>query len=116
MNDNAQKLVIALRSGEFEQTQGHLRDESGHCCLGVACELYRREVGGEWKNNGFIVPGSSFAEHFALPQPVRAWLGFRDDIGTYDADESEALTDDNDDGKSFASIADIIEDAQGLFE
>jgi hypothetical protein len=29
----------ALRSDEYTQTKGNLRDAGGHCCLGVACEV-----------------------------------------------------------------------------
>lgn len=29
----------ALRSGNFKQTTGCLQDDSGYCCLGVACEV-----------------------------------------------------------------------------
>jgi hypothetical protein len=43
MNDNATKLVDALRSGEFEQCHNYLRRAESYCCLGVASELYRRE-------------------------------------------------------------------------
>ena len=35
-----QKWVIALRSGEYSQTTGTLEDDSGHCCLGVACDIF----------------------------------------------------------------------------
>jgi len=49
INLNAQKWIAALRSGEFKQTKDGLKelagDDSvvGHCCLGVACEVYLRE-------------------------------------------------------------------------
>ena len=48
--------VAALRSGEFQQGYGWLRRQPIHgdpfyCCLGVACELYRREnPGTTWEN------------------------------------------------------------------
>ena len=32
-----EKWVIALRSGLFDQTRNRLADQSGYCCLGVAC-------------------------------------------------------------------------------
>lgn len=32
------KLVPALRSEKYKQTKQFLRNEDGHCCLGVACE------------------------------------------------------------------------------
>jgi len=34
------KWVRALRSGEYSQTTGQLQDDRGHCCLGVACEVF----------------------------------------------------------------------------
>ena len=36
--------VKALRSGEYKQTTGQLRKDDGHCCLGVACDLYGKHV------------------------------------------------------------------------
>jgi hypothetical protein len=32
------KWLTALRSGEYKQTAGALKDTSGYCCLGVLCE------------------------------------------------------------------------------
>lgn len=34
------KWVKALRSGKYTQTQSRLQDANGHCCLGVACDLF----------------------------------------------------------------------------
>lgn len=34
-----QKWVRALRSGEYNQTQGALQDRKGFCCLGVLCDI-----------------------------------------------------------------------------
>lgn len=52
LNENMQKFVAALRSGEFPQAKGTLNridvldsDEKltvGYCCLGVGCELAAR--------------------------------------------------------------------------
>ena len=33
------RLIPALRSGHYKQTDGFLRDYRGFCCLGVMCEL-----------------------------------------------------------------------------
>lgn len=85
------KLVDALNSGEFTQTRGKLSDGEGYCCLGVACEIYRRETGnGEWVErkkynrerhrgnaNQFLVSGERFSSF--LPKEVREWFGFNDD-------------------------------------
>lgn len=49
-------LAAALRSGKYDQGKGKLRKntESGprFCCLGVACDLVKDKVGGEWLNTG----------------------------------------------------------------
>ena len=45
MNDNAKKLIKALRSGEYKQCRAVLRDSRRFCCLGVACDIYSKETG-----------------------------------------------------------------------
>lgn len=35
----AMKWIKALRSGKYKQTTGSLRDDKGHCCLGVLCAI-----------------------------------------------------------------------------
>jgi len=78
--ERVKKLVDALRSGEIKQTRGALNVEGRMCCLGVACEVFRRETGqGEWKNsmgcNGFGI-GTTEYNTFLLPPSVREWFGF----------------------------------------
>lgn len=41
--ENIRKWVDALRSGEFKQGTGRLRTGDSYCCLGVACEIAKRE-------------------------------------------------------------------------
>ena len=109
LNENAKTWVAALRSGEFEQAKGALKDATGYCCLGVACELYRRETGcGEWSNENWFLEKKGHL-HFK----VRKWLGLRTEFGDFG---QRALTVLNDDGATFSEIADIIEsDPDGLF-
>jgi hypothetical protein len=38
-----EKWVTALRSGEYSQTKGTLRDNDSYCCLGVLCDLVAKE-------------------------------------------------------------------------
>ena len=40
----------ALESGGYTQTQGYLHDTIGWCCLGVACDVYQKQVGGLRRN------------------------------------------------------------------
>lgn len=43
------KWVEALRSGEYKQGVGYLRDDENHfCCLGVLCDISRE---GTWKED-----------------------------------------------------------------
>lgn len=87
--ENMQKLVDALRSGEYEQVSGTLRKLSGYCCLGVACDISGL---GAWEANDKAVPDAlgnyvadSYvirdelgiqidADHAVLPRVVAQWL------------------------------------------
>ena len=43
MKQNKQSIAKwckALRSGKYKQGKGSLQSKKGHCCLGVACELF----------------------------------------------------------------------------
>jgi hypothetical protein len=98
--------VKALRSGEYKQTIGRLRDKSGFCCLGVLCDLAVK--------NG--VMKSYLRKAAGLPQIVQDWIGLNSYTGDYFGGDA-CLASDNDDGKSFQEIASIIEsEPQGLFE
>ncbi len=88
--------VEALRSGKYIQGTGQLRiaDEK-HCCLGVLTEICP------------IVDINNYAEEGFLPNEVLTWSGINTAEGQYNI--SNCLTVDNDNGKSFKEIADIIE-------
>jgi hypothetical protein len=84
MKKRVKKLwVEALRSGEFRQGKGALhpnhKNGGGYCCLGVLCELHRRETGeGKWQKNAwgdreYVVNGHSSDSD--LPLPVMEWAG-----------------------------------------
>ncbi len=79
--ENIGKLTAALRSGEFPQDTGLLRTPEGWCCLGVACEVYRRETGqGRWEecSVGFKFVLDSGDSRVELLRAVADWYGFRD--------------------------------------
>lgn len=55
-----ERWLKALLSGEYEQTQKTLRGRSssggdGFCCLGVACDVFKKEIGGDWAGSVFEV-------------------------------------------------------------
>ena len=141
---NGQKLVAALRSGEFTQGERRLTtiEPDGterDCCLGVACKLamadgvpIKRVV--EPLDDGFrsvrymaADPKTANDDDDAkgdtgvlIPLALN-WLGFWSPNGEYghpDADgiHINSLTSDNDRGTPFAIIADTIEaNADTLF-
>jgi len=53
-NSIKEKWVEALRSGDYEQGEGALRQEPSrgsnkYCCLGVLCDVVEEEVEGGWR-------------------------------------------------------------------
>lgn len=114
LNENAKKLVAALRSGEYEQGTGWLCNGGKHCCLGVASELYAKE------NPDFTVIDKDGIKTFGgntatCPLSVKNWLGLWSDFGTT-KDENKSLVSLNDTGFTFNEIADFIEsEPEGLF-
>ena len=114
--ENIDKWIAALRSGEFKQGRGQLlTNYGGYCCLGVACEVYRRENGGEWidKEIGSGETQKEFKGSAAvLPVEVEDWLGISShNPMLFDSDnEYHSATDLNDSfGYTFDQIADAIE-------
>jgi hypothetical protein len=121
--DIKQKWVAALRSGQYEQTEGVLRNNYGFCCLGVLCDLYSQETGEEWWGMGY----GRFSMHSAdnlLPEQVRIWAHLPHEHGQYVAvskrydegerntvDHNPSLTELNDQWQyDFKQIADVIEE------
>lgn len=112
-------LINALRSGEYEQGKKQLRDGEKFCCLGVACDVYRKEIGkGEWEDQKFL------GERIFLPDVVQEYFGFKTTEGSFvikqspfiDCDReyfgfktSKSLTALNDTGVTFPEIASLIE-------
>jgi hypothetical protein len=114
LNENMKKVLVALRSGEYEQSRSTLQDSLGHCCLGVMCEVYEKETGDKIKRdlNNYI-KGHSFT---FLPE-VQRWVGLTDKYGTcLSPNGLTSLAQMNDrDGKTFSEIADFIEsEPEGL--
>jgi len=97
----ADKWIAALRSGEYQQTVGRLYDGRGYCCLGVLCKIlgekFRQSYDGQWSING---------ARSVLSPDIKNRAGMNTIDGCYNGG---ALVIDNDDGKTFKEIADIID-------
>jgi len=119
------KLVAALLSGEYKQARGHLRKEDKFCCLGVACDIYRKTAKeGKWEQD---VDGvwRFLGEYSTLPEVVYEWFGFGTDDPPIGADrDGESISasvyndgNDSNDGnnsdhigkRSFKQIANLFE-------
>jgi hypothetical protein len=101
------KWLAALRGGEYKQAKSRLSDESGYCCLGLlqvmACGDVERYENGESKHypstEWLGTQSIEFVDH-NVDGP--GWTPY---LPTLDNVASNA----NDDGKTFAEIADAIE-------
>lgn len=107
MNAEIKRLwVEALRSGEYQQGRGQLRDGDQFCCLGVLCDLHSKAGLGEWR-------GDIYNDHIeSLPESVVVWADVPDSCPYV---TGGLLTDYNDGviggdlPLSFTEIADLIE-------
>lgn len=112
MHKELKKLwTEALRSGRYNQATSVLfqQNDKSHCCLGVLADVHLRELGhtvdsmtdGEYMD---LMLKQSYGElGFVLSEDFRYFTGIT-------LHEQVELTDMNDEGKSFAEIADYIEE------
>lgn len=103
-------FIAALRSGKYKQVTRALRLKVGgryrFCCLGVACEVKRLNIGGRWNGDEFDGDGATPPEHV-----------YRDYYGWDDADPylflhgrgGQATHWNDKERASFAEIADAFE-------
>ena len=106
----AVKWIQALESGDYPQGKGKLRAAEGFCCLGVLCDLFKKETGkGKWertryKHKMFSVDGHRSA--VVLPLDVMYWAGLLTIEG--ELTNKGSLVGMNDRGKTFQEIAKVI--------
>ena len=100
------KWTNALRSGEFDQAKGVLRNPStgGMCCIGVLCHIYG-ESDKELDNNKRL-PNSTEFNIDIIPKSCDI-LSVRESL--VESSPWAILARMNDSGHSFNAIADYIE-------
>lgn len=109
--------VAALRSGEYTQGTGALKYTNNgfaarYCCLGVACEVFAERA----RIAAAVLRGSGLVEfagnHSYLPGAISEYLGLADEFDPpllMASGVHHPASKLNDEGMSFAEIADAIE-------
>jgi hypothetical protein len=122
------RWCTALRSGEYKQTKGYLKNNEGYCCLGVLSDLYAKEKNAEWTSYGYMLNPVEEAKNpemltcnnddvngTLLADEVAEWAGLKDNAPDVMITKPDGTTRDrglaelNDEGKTFVEIADLIE-------
>jgi hypothetical protein len=112
------RWVAALRSGEYKQAREKLRHNGAHCCLGVLCDLFAKEDGRpKWRTKDLSEQGPHQA--YELPSPfadknmpgatVLVWAQLDPYRKICIGKSWQTLYNHNDEGRTFAEIADAIE-------
>lgn len=121
--ENIKLLVEDLRSGKHKQTKRRLRNilSNGYCCLGRACEVFMQHNPNviETKIDELTKTFYYAGEAAVLPEVVAKWYGFATFTGWFKLENGGrcSLVSLNDNGRTFAEIADVIEsNPEGLFE
>lgn len=115
MNEQVKKDWVALlRSGKILQGHGKLKDPEGRmCCLGVLCELHRRQTGrGRWLEVHYNDGLNDVPSMFFLTLDVMKWadLNVTDPKVSVGLGRSDFLSNCNDDKRfTFVEIAELIE-------
>jgi len=118
MNPNAEKLVDALESGKYRQTDGFLCGFDGavnsgeptcFCWAGLACEIFRQETGqGEWFYRHPLVLTKGPVEYrtfvlenrvykVTMPKEVLDFFGISEEM-------ADSLIEENDMGATFIDL------------
>lgn len=110
LGPNQKRWIEALRSGEYRQTTRALCRDGAYCCLGVGCVLIgMKSRPDSIEIDDFDVEVRRFgSETQSAPKKVVSHLALRSNTGA-DLTGDECLAQLNDEGKTFAEIADLIE-------
>lgn len=106
-----ERWIKALRSGDYRQAKYKLKlNENTMCCLGVLCDITKKETGGDWDHNSFGIDGDVTSD--VLPKIIADKLGISYDSQFFakGTSESTQLSELNDTGSTFRDIANIIDE------
>ena len=103
---NRKKWAEALRSGKYSQGRGKLHitfyDTNTFCCLGVACDIFKDELGLVVRPNQYSKTILYNSNDAYLPDHLANYLGIGINV-------QQQLTRMNDQGSSFDEISSVID-------
>jgi len=116
LNPRQLEWIKALRSGRYRQGVSFLFSDGKRCCLGVACDLIVKRGWASIKTTR-IGGKTYFGDHDGgdevLPEAAAEAMGFISDdgmfYGNFEMKGNLSLAQANDEGVSFADIADYCE-------
>lgn len=105
------KWVAALRSGKYKQGKGVLRSEKGkYCCLGVLCDVASPKGWNKTPEKALNSRGKAFGHRLDDYSPdMIAWKEYFRLTGLDKLDPDTLVIMNDDDRKSFSTIANHIE-------
>lgn len=106
----AEAWIADLRTNPPQAT-GQLYDGEGYCCLGRLCLVVGATFEKRIDEDGLfpVLNGTMLSEHEMLPDQIQSLVNMNSNDGAYGENNDDTLTTLNDDGLTFAEIADIIE-------
>ncbi len=113
MNEKIKKLWLeALRIGKYKQTKMRLKGVDGFCCLGVLCDLHRKETKRKWVQKKISNYNGNVEDHYmnesnVLPASVFTWAGLDSNDPMIKCKYLSYYNDAQ--NRSFNQIADLIE-------
>lgn len=114
-----EKLIEALRSGDYKQGRLSLRDtDDKFCCLGVACDVFRKETGvGEWEKDfrggdTYRFNASGSISGVGLPRRVQEYFGFKNLEGWIEHKSISLMYMNDWERLTFEEIANILEEEE----
>jgi hypothetical protein len=95
--------VTKLRSGEFNQTDSTLRDQSGYCCIGVLADCINPSA---WEDHAV---GTEYLSFTWGEQDTSLTMDALEDCGLTPSEEAVFIHFNDEGGYTFNQIADLIE-------
>lgn len=106
--DFKKRWVEALRSGKYKQGEGRLRtEEDCYCCLGVGCDVLGK---GEWVRHKYAEKDELWAYKSDILETAVMPSDLKDAVGLTAADSASLIRLNDFEKRTFAEIADYIED------